>query len=554
MKKIFLSFFILLSFQHIIAQAPSFQWGKSPNFNGWAPVCDIKLDNAGNVYITGCFNNTVDFDPGPSFNYMTPYNGYDIYIVKLNATGNFVWAEQIDYDFLEQPADITVDASGMVYVCGAYWSPGKNYSGFVTKMAPGTASTLATFWNYKLRDTISSSKNSANVANSVDFGPTGDIYVGGTFNDTIDIDQSSGTYILKNSTFYWYNSYLCRIGSTFWGKTFSTTKYSRYNDLKNIMVDNSGNVYCGGLYYDSTDFDPGPGINYVPIGNPNLSNGYLTKLDPSGNLSWVKTLVGGAATTYTVRKDNASNIFLYGGFGGTVDFDMGPSTYTLNSSSSFFATKVDPSANFNWAKSVNIQTITCADIDGFGNTYLSGMFSGTIDADPGPSTYTLSSFGNEDEFIVKLDANGDFVWAGQIGTIKNQRGFFISANSVGEFANYGTTDTIVDVDPGPLTFNATYNDYILKFVPGISSSIKEINNNGMKAFPNPTNGQFNLFFEENLENAEIKITNSLGQIILQKTILSSARFSLNIYDQPSGIYIIDVSSQSKNYKTKIIKE
>jgi hypothetical protein len=55
----------------------------------------ITIDAAENVYITGYFKDTGDFDPGSGIFNLTSLGGEDIFIGELNASGNFVWAKQI---------------------------------------------------------------------------------------------------------------------------------------------------------------------------------------------------------------------------------------------------------------------------------------------------------------------------------------------------------------------------------------------------------------------------------------------------------------------------
>jgi Beta-propeller repeat len=54
-------------------------------------------------------------------------------------------------------------------------------------------------------------------------------------------------------------------------------------------------------------------------------------------------------------------------------------------------------------------------VDGVGNLYVQGNFNGTIDADPGPGTYPLTSAGSGDLFVAKYDPAGGLLWAARMG-------------------------------------------------------------------------------------------------------------------------------------------
>lgn len=70
--------------------------------------------------------------------------------------------------------------------------------------------------------------------------------------------------------------------------------------------------------------------------------------------------------------------------------------------------------------------------DASGNTYTTGSFWGTMDADPGPGVYTLYNAGQYDGFIIKLDAQGNFAWAYAFGAGFNDYVYAININSSGQ--------------------------------------------------------------------------------------------------------------------------
>ena len=54
-------------------------------------------------------------------------------------------------------------------------------------------------------------------------------------------------------------------------------------------------------------------------------------------------------------------------------------------------------------------------VDSSGNVYTTGYFSGTSEFDPGSGTSDLTSNGDEDVFVSKLDSSGYLVWAKNLG-------------------------------------------------------------------------------------------------------------------------------------------
>ncbi|MBK7057081.1 MAG: hypothetical protein IPH52_18935 [Leptospiraceae bacterium] len=80
----------------------------------------IALDAGGNIYVTGYFHETVDFDPGVGTSNLTSYGAYDVFIAKYVGNGDYLWANNVGGISFDQSISIFVDGSGNVYVTGYF--------------------------------------------------------------------------------------------------------------------------------------------------------------------------------------------------------------------------------------------------------------------------------------------------------------------------------------------------------------------------------------------------------------------------------------------------
>ena len=95
-------------------------WAKQVGGIGYERADALVTDNVGNIYVTGFFNNTVDFDPGAGVVNLAasgPYNGF---ILKLDSNGNFIWVQQIRNSNLVDIRDIKISASGIIVIAGIF--------------------------------------------------------------------------------------------------------------------------------------------------------------------------------------------------------------------------------------------------------------------------------------------------------------------------------------------------------------------------------------------------------------------------------------------------
>ena len=246
--------------------------------------------------------------------------------------------------------------------------------------------------------------------------------IGGTHNALLEHFGES-TYVIK------YNP----SGFLLWAKSFGN--YEGCN-ARDIAVDNAGNVIVIGTFSDTVDFNPGAGIYNLTCNEEGWADVFILKLDNSGNFVWAKKLDGNRNDSASaLAVDYLGSIYVTGSFGGTVDFNPNAAEYKLSSvgEDDVFVLKLNSAGNFIWAKRVggSLQDVgSDIAIDPSRNIWVTGSFKNddneSVDFDPGLANYYLTSSGNSDAFVLKLDNNGNYKWAGKMGGIKGDNGVSIA--------------------------------------------------------------------------------------------------------------------------------
>lgn len=368
----------------------------------------VQTDQMGNVYVSGFFSGTVDFDPGAGVANLstTDPNSPESFLLKLDTDGNYIWAR----NFLNiNIAAIDADVNGNVYATGGFTG--------IADFDPGPGVNQLTEYSY------------TGYATGVQ-----DVFV-------LKLD-ASGTFQ--------------------WARQLGGVK----SDLaESIAVDASGNIITTGTFSATADFNPGPGT--APLTSAGFRDVFICKLDPNGNYVWSKQ-VGGLEEDFgrDITVDAAENIYLCGEFSAICDFDPGPGTYNLTSvtlQKDVFILKLNSAGGFLWAKQMKgksddlCKSIT---LDRQGNVYTTGYFQSNCDFDPGAGTFLMDANGYEDVFISKLDNDGNFVWAVSMGSVINtDAGFDLKVDHSGNVYTVGNFWGTVDFDPGPGVYNLTMVDY-----------------------------------------------------------------------------------------------
>lgn len=387
-------------------------WAKSFGSIGEDRAQGMSIDANGNIYICGFFTNSADFDPHPTNDYTLVSSGNkDIFILKLDSNGNFIWANSFGNSEIDIANDIQVTASGTIYVTGHFdltvdFDPSPTVSNLIS--SNNSDFFLAKYdsnGNYiwaKDTEGFALVKGTSLVVDDFE-----NIYSIGFFNGNVDFDWNTTTSL--HSTFSYAATFILKHdmnGTLRWSKIFE----NGYRENYDITVDGLGNVIAGGRFSIQTDLDPGPGTSLV-----NSSGGedlFIVKLNPLGVFVWGITLGGDYTNSdkiFAIKTDATNNILFTGSFEGTIDMDPGITinNHTSNGYSDVYITKLDESGNFIWSETFGgsgVDNGIDLIIDNTGNIYSTGFFSESVDFDPGTPINALSVTGARDFFVNKLIA------------------------------------------------------------------------------------------------------------------------------------------------------
>jgi hypothetical protein len=204
----------------------------------------IIIDNAGNSYVTGYFNETVTFG---SYSLISSGDS-DIFVAKMDIDGNWLWAIQAGGYSDDYGKSIIIDATGNTYITGnfqetaffaSYSLTSSGYSDiFVAKMDTDGN------WLWA----IQAGGSSENTSTSITMDNTGNHFITGYFEGTATFGSYSLISIEETDIFV---AKIDANGDWLWAtKAGGTDKDCGYA----ITVDNSESVYLTGEFFETATF------------------------------------------------------------------------------------------------------------------------------------------------------------------------------------------------------------------------------------------------------------------------------------------------------------
>ncbi len=331
------------------------------------------------------------------------------------------------------------------------------------------------------------------------------IYVTGTFMDTLNIDNTH--FLYNTGTGFSTNDFIIKLdqnGDFVWAKNLAVT-YPGFN-LDAVKI-KGGYMFAGLLNFDQGSikkFDlngnevmsiiqsPVRGISGIDIdelgniysvgscGNVNVNfggqmntapfvyNAYFVKYNSSGTCQWARFVEDVTFSHIDVACDHSGSLYASGNLHGSFFFgniQAQGSQWVYD----FFLTKIDASGNFVWLREVpNTPTITgdagkakvnAMAVDNQNNVYFSGFLRSTVNW--GNNVITTST-GYMDVLVLKFNPNGIIQWGKKAGGTGGNRADNISIDNSGNLFIAGNLSSTVTFDTITVTGTGNINPFIAK--------------------------------------------------------------------------------------------
>lgn len=519
---------------------------------GKASIGKMAFDNANNKYILGWFDGILDVDPGPNTRSDTSFgNSGNLFVLKEDAAGNFVWAKQFAAQLPNSEIDVdasgniyiagsTRDSVDMDPGPGVYrFSTGGGSVAFILKL---DASGNFVWAKGHEVDTISSWSfiNGMKVIGDA-------IYATGAFVGTVDLDPGPGIYnvtvppgeksmlLIKMDT----------AGKFIWGKPIAG---KGLNYLNAFATDSAANLYIAGEFQDTVDFDPGPGVYALTATPwaPGFPFGYnsdifVAKYDSAGNLAWAHAFGAHYSDKGKgVAVDRFGNVFVTGSYTplgwDAVDFDPGPGMYNLSPYRSEFLLKLRSNGDFAWAKNAGGSNLIATDDSG--NVYASAvqkLDSSGKDVWPGQWVAGSGSWGRKEPAWMGLDKNDTIYVSGSFSGIND----FDPGEGVFYLGGlpYATQSGFI------LKLSQIPNPWHGAGLNGTSLQT------AINVYPNPSSGI--VTFSSPLAIHRIELTDMAGRVVYVNEP-NQAKTIIDLRGKAAGVYFYEVECGSGKQRGKLV--
>ena len=410
-------FSFFLKPQNSLAASGSYGWtrsggGTGNEFGGQ----DNALDTDGNVFITGGFEDEVNFNGTGGDDTHTSNGGADIFVTKYNADGSYGWTKSIGGTAEDYGQGIAVDSDGNIFITG-YFQGTINFDdsgGTDNHTSGGGTDIFITKYysdgSYDWTRTIGTTGDQLGYAITIDNND--DVITIGNFSGTVNFDASGGTDNHSSTSGNVFISKYLNDGSYSWTRTFGKSGQDWYYD---VTSDADDYIYATGFFTGTADFDGSDGVdNYTSSGSDDI---YITRLSSDGTYKWTVSIGStGSDRGAGITTDANGHVLVTGYFSGTVNFDTtgGTDNHTADGGKDIFILELKDDGHSVWTKSIGGDTVydwgNEVVTDESGNIFVTGGFMDTVNFDDNGGTDNHTSGSGGDLFITKYNADGTYGW------------------------------------------------------------------------------------------------------------------------------------------------
>lgn len=378
---------------------------------GISGAAPLALTEDGGVIIAGIFTGTTDFDPGGGvFTLSSVGKRRAMFVLKLDADGQFVWSQAISGKGHIRPAAVAVHEQ-QILVAASFsgtldFDPGAGMQ-YRTSAGKEDMAVLRLDAQGQWLSAVRIGGRGKDMARDLAVDSNGQIYLVGSFCKSLDADPGAGVFPLvsrgsNDGVVVRFDS----AGEFAWAGRIG----GRGDDsIGHVVVGPLDDVWFAGSFRKSSDIDPTDDIQQViSAGGRDI---FLGKLDRDGALVWAGTLGGRKDDTLSALTAAADGgLLLTGGYRAGFDLDPGAERITFGAAKDgIFVLRLTDRGLPLWAGRIGggrFETVWDIASDLGGRAWLLGndLFRGT-DFDPGPEKVLLNRPG---VFLCKLDDEGQF--------------------------------------------------------------------------------------------------------------------------------------------------
>lgn len=311
-------------------------WGKSFGGTGEDQLNSMSSDSNGNLFFCGSYPESIYF--GTIM--LTNTTGYHrSYVAKMSSSGNFEWIKNTAGTNTVLGIDLKFK-NNFIVLAGKFY--GTLTAGSLQVHSSGESDGYIIKYDQNGNEQWIKRYGGTGYdeAYRVDIASTGDIFIAGSFDFTLDFGNNITVTAVGGT-----NTFLCKLdqnGSCSWainGEVISPQGFSGGLYPSDVLVDSNGDSYLLG-YFEGGIVYAGDTLHRSPAGE---CDSYLIKFSRSGKKIYIKQILSGGVSnaSYTfalnLTSDHSDNIYISGYYSGRSTFDQHVLTANSTSHDMFIA-------------------------------------------------------------------------------------------------------------------------------------------------------------------------------------------------------------------------